>query len=54
MCSAQKNFLGFLTNIDVFCRKISENLKPLPHFQTSWQTFYVLCKIIYLLATYLI
>jgi len=43
-CSARKcllfyPFLGLLANIDVFCRKISEDYDPFPHFQASWQIF---------------
>jgi len=44
MCSARfflKIFDSFaffrpLENIDVFCRKISENFDPSSHFQASW------------------
>jgi len=43
-----------LANIDVFCRKISENFDLFLYFQASWKNLYVFCKIISLLATYLI
>jgi len=30
----------------MYSARNSENLDPIPHFQTSWQNFYVFCKII--------
>jgi len=39
-------FLGLLANIDVFCRKMSENFDPFLHIQASWQIFYVFFKIV--------